>query len=72
MLFKGTPTYNKQNGTQIASVLQRQGGVFNADTWFDRTRYYEMLPSDELDSAIHIEADGCAIRSSRRKTANPR
>src|SRR5262247_2815816 len=57
MLFKGTPTYNKQNRTQIASVLQRQGGVFNADTWFDRTRYYEMLPSDQLDLAIHIEAD---------------
>ncbi len=57
MLFKGTPTYNKQNGTQIASVLQKQGGVFNADTWFDRTRYYEMLPSDQLELAIDIEAD---------------
>lgn len=57
MLFKGTPTYNKQNGTQIASVLQRQGAVFNADTWFDRTRYYEMLPSDQLDLAVHLEAD---------------
>lgn len=57
MLFKGTPTYNKQNGTQIASVLQRQGGVFNADTWFDRTRYYEMLPSDQIELAIHLEAD---------------
>jgi zinc protease len=57
MLFKGTPTYNKQNGTQIAHVLQRQGGVFNADTWFDRTRYYEMLPSDQLELAIHLEAD---------------
>src|SRR5215813_6592885 len=57
MLFKGTPTYNKHNGTQIASVLQRQGGVFNADTWFDRTRYYEMLPSDQLELAIHIESD---------------
>ncbi len=57
MLFKGTPTYNKQNGTQIASVLQKQGGVFNADTWFDRTRYYEMLPNDQLELAIHLEAD---------------
>jgi zinc protease len=57
MLFKGTPTYNKHKGTQIASVLQRQGGVFNADTWFDRTRYYEMLPSDQLELAIHLEAD---------------
>lgn len=57
MLFKGTPTYNKKTGTQIASVLQRQGAVFNADTWFDRTRYYEMLPSDQLELAIHLEAD---------------
>jgi zinc protease len=57
MLFKGTPTYNKQNGTQIAAVLQKQGAAFNADTWYDRTRYYEMLPSDQLELAIHLEAD---------------
>ncbi len=57
MLFKGTPTYNKKNGTQIAAVLQKQGAVFNADTWFDRTRYYEMLPSDQLELAIDLEAD---------------
>jgi zinc protease len=57
MLFKGTPTFNKRVGTQIAAVLQRQGAVFNADTWYDRTRYYEMLPSDQLELAIHLEAD---------------
>ena len=57
LMFKGTPTYNRQNGTQIAAVLQKQGAMFNADTWFDRTRYYEMLPSDQLELAIHLEAD---------------
>jgi zinc protease len=57
MLFKGTPTYNKKTGTQIAAVLQKQGAVFNADTWFDRTRYYEMLPNDKLELAIDLEAD---------------
>ena len=57
MLFKGTPTYNKKNGNQVAAVLQKQGAVFNADTWFDRTRYYEMLPNDQLELAIHLEAD---------------
>ncbi len=57
LLFKGTPTFNKNAGTQIASVLQRQGALFNADTWNDRTRYYEMLPSDQLELAIHLEAD---------------
>ena len=57
MLFKGTPSYNKRNGQQIAAVLQRQGAAFNADTWYDRTRYFEMLPSDQLELAIHLEAD---------------
>lgn len=57
LMFKGTPTFNKQTGTQIAAVLQKQGAVFNADTWFDRTRYYQMLPSDQLELAIHLEAD---------------
>src|SRR5262249_55063369 len=56
MLFKGTPTYNKQNGTKTPSVQHRQGGVFNPDTWSARPRYYEMLPSAQLDLAIHIEA----------------
>ncbi|MDX2030406.1 MAG: pitrilysin family protein [Blastocatellia bacterium] len=57
MLFKGSPSYNKKAGTGIDIVLQRQGAVFNADTWFDRTRYYVMLPSDQLELAVHIEAD---------------
>ncbi|MFN0119508.1 MAG: M16 family metallopeptidase [Blastocatellia bacterium] len=57
MLFKGTPTYHKRVGTQIASVLQKQGAMFNADTWNDRTRYFEMLPADQLELAIHLEAD---------------
>ncbi len=57
MLFKGTPTFNKRNGTQIAAMLQRHGAVFNADTWSDRTRYFEMLPSEQLELAVHLEAD---------------
>jgi zinc protease len=57
LMFKGTPTFNKNAGRQIAAVLQKQGAVFNADTWFDRTRYYEMLPSDQIEMAVHLEAD---------------
>lgn len=57
MLFKGTPTFNKRSGTQIAAMLQRHGAVFNADTWNDRTRYFEMLPSEQLALAVHLEAD---------------
>ncbi len=57
LMFKGTPTFNKHAGRQIAATLQKYGAVFNADTWNDRTRYYEMLPSDQLELAIHLEAD---------------
>lgn len=57
MLFKGTPTYNKQKGTQIAKLLLAQGARFNATTWLDRTNYFETLPADQLDLALNIEAD---------------
>src|ERR687884_271 len=39
LMFKGTPTFNKKNGTQIAATLQRVGADFNATTWYDRTNY---------------------------------
>ncbi|PIQ26381.1 hypothetical protein COW36_14640 [bacterium (Candidatus Blackallbacteria) CG17_big_fil_post_rev_8_21_14_2_50_48_46] len=57
MLFKGTPTFNKQKGTQIAQTLQSQGARFNATTWLDRTNYFETLPADQLDLALRLEAD---------------
>jgi zinc protease len=57
MLFKGTPTHNRQNGTQIASVLERVGADFNATTWYDRTNYFETVPADQLEFALALEAD---------------
>ncbi len=57
MLFKGTPTFNKRAGTQIAATLQRIGADFNATTWYDRTNYFETVPSDALELAVRLEAD---------------
>ena len=57
MLFKGTPTFNKAKGTQVAATLQRVGADFNATTWYDRTNYFETVPSDALGLAVHLEAD---------------
>jgi zinc protease len=57
MLFKGTPTFNKGSRTQIAATLQRIGADFNATTWYDRTNYFETVPSDTLEVAVHLEAD---------------
>lgn len=57
LLFKGTPTFNKDNNSQIAAMLQRVGADFNATTWYDRTNYFETVPSDQLELAVKIEAD---------------
>ena len=57
MLFKGTPTFNKERRTQIAASLQRVGADYNATTWYDRTNYFETVPSDTLDLAVRLEAD---------------
>ncbi|MET0646922.1 MAG: pitrilysin family protein, partial [Pyrinomonadaceae bacterium] len=57
MLFKGTPTFNKAKGTQVAATLQRVGADFNATTWYDRTNYFETVPSDAFELAVHLEAD---------------
>src|SRR5258708_5477011 len=46
MMFKGTPTFNKAANTQIAATLQKIGADFNANTWYDRTMYFETVPSD--------------------------
>lgn len=57
MMFKGTPTYNKENGNAIPKELQRTGALLNASTWKDGTNYYESLPSDKLHIALNIESD---------------
>ncbi|MGV3524219.1 MAG: M16 family metallopeptidase [Candidatus Sericytochromatia bacterium] len=57
MLFRGTPSFNKKQGTQIAQVLNRIGASFNATTWLDRTTYYETVPAEDLGLALQIEAE---------------
>lgn len=57
MMFKGTPTFNKTKNTQIAATLQKIGADFNATTWYDRTNYFETVPSDKIELAIKLEAD---------------
>ena len=57
LMFKGTPSFNKQSNTQIAATLQKIGADFNATTWYDRTNYFETIPSDQLELAIRLEAD---------------
>jgi zinc protease len=56
LMFKGTPEYQREKGTAIAAVLESLGARFNATTWFDRTNYYETVPSDRLEVVVKLEA----------------
>jgi zinc protease len=69
LMFKGTPEFNREGGTQIAATLEAVGARFNATTWFDRTNYFETVPSDQIDLAVSIEASrmrGSFIRDGDR------
>jgi predicted Zn-dependent peptidase len=37
--------------------IERAGGSLNATTWFDRTNYFETLPSHQLELALWLESD---------------
>jgi zinc protease len=57
LMFKGSRNFNKKRGTAIWTVLQDVGARINATTWLDRTNYFELLPSEHLETAIAIESD---------------
>ncbi len=54
MQFKGTPRF-------LSSVLDRavsrDGGMWNAFTYFDWTTYFETMPAEKIDLGLRIEAD---------------
>lgn len=54
MLFKGTPRFP---AGVLDETIEREGGVWNAQTSFDYTAYYETLPVARARLALEIEAD---------------
>ena len=56
-MFQGSRHVTK---TEHFSIIQAAGGVNNATTYFDRTNYFETLPSHQLDLALWLEADRMA------------
>jgi len=57
LMFKGSPQYNKHDGTDADRQLERLGAQINATTWKDRTNYFGNLPSQHLELQIRVEAD---------------
>ncbi|MBL8130702.1 MAG: insulinase family protein [Anaerolineae bacterium] len=54
MLFKGTDQFP---AGYLDKAIDRVGGSWNAQTFFDYTAYYETLPAAEIDLALRLEAD---------------
>jgi zinc protease len=54
MQFKGTPKFP----TSILNrAVSRDGGMWNAFTFFDWTTYFETMPADKIDLGLRLEAD---------------
>ncbi len=54
LLFQGSEHVAKGEHFRL---IQNAGGTLNGSTWFDRTNYYETLPSNQLDLALWLESD---------------
>ena len=54
MVFKGSPRH-----LNVPKELNDRGAQWNGSTWYDRTNYFEVVPSTDanLDWALDLEAD---------------
>jgi len=57
LMFEGSA--NVVAGEHLAAI-QGVGGSANATTWFDRTNYFETVPTGALDLALWLEAERLA------------
>jgi predicted Zn-dependent peptidase len=54
LMFEGTKNINRGEYSQI---VEKAGGTLNANTTNDRTYYYEILPSNQLELGLWLEAE---------------
>jgi zinc protease len=57
LLFKGSKKFNKSKGNDVWMLLEEKGALVNANTWYDRTTYYEVIPAEFTATALAFEAD---------------
>jgi zinc protease len=53
MMFRGSPGLSAD---QLADIIAAMGGMFDADTQQIVTQYFLVVPAEDLDLALHIEA----------------
>jgi predicted Zn-dependent peptidase len=54
MMFQGSQNLGKM---EFIRLVQQNGGILNGSTRFDFTNYFELLPSNKLETALWAEAD---------------
>ena len=54
MMFQGSQNLGKM---EFVGLVQKNGGILNGSTRFDFTNYFEILPSNKLETALWAEAD---------------
>src|SRR6266853_7043404 len=54
MMFQGSQNLGKM---EFVKLVQQNGGILNGSTRFDFTNYFEILPSNKLETALWAEAD---------------
>ena len=54
MMFQGSANLGKM---EFVKLVQANGGIFNGSTRFDFTNYFEIVPSNTLETALWAEAD---------------
>jgi zinc protease len=57
LMFQGSRHVGK---AEHLAIVQSAGGTLNGTTYFDRTNYFETLPSHRLDLGLWLEADRMA------------
>ena len=54
LMFEGSPNIDRG---EYSELVQSNGGALNANTTFDRTYYYEILPSNQLELGLWLESE---------------
>ncbi len=54
LLFEGSENIERR---QFMKLVTSAGGTLNANTWYDRTYYYEILPSNQLELGLYLESE---------------
>ena len=54
LMFEGSPNIDRG---EFFKIVQSNGGVLNANTDFDRTYYFEIMPSNKFELGLWLESE---------------